>query len=228
KRAYSIPVGDCVCGCNGLPMTAFSDWEIDYNAYQRCPARLRRKAQAREERRQRRAEETARRRDEAERNRANERRRRAAVREREARERHRLELAEEGQREIAGTPALSAAEAKRRGLNTFIGSECGNGHSGERLARNGECVECRMVDAKRRDAMRRGAFPEDLTRDEREQIRAIYRRAQEMTKRTGIEHHVDHKKPLKAGGRHHPLNLQILTASENLKKGASWPSGDQG
>jgi len=37
---------------------------------------------------------------------------------------------------------------------------------------------------------------------------------------TGIQHHVDHIIPLSKGGLHHPDNLQILTAEENLKKGA--------
>ena len=34
--------------------------------------------------------------------------------------------------------------------------------------------------------------------------------------------HVDHIQPLSQGGKHHPDNLQILTAEENLRKGAKW------
>ena len=39
---------------------------------------------------------------------------------------------------------------------------------------------------------------------------------------TGVEHHVDHIKPLAKGGQHIPWNLQVLTASANLKKGATY------
>lgn len=38
---------------------------------------------------------------------------------------------------------------------------------------------------------------------------------------TGIKHHVDHIIPLKLGGKHTASNKQVLTAIENLKKGAS-------
>ena len=31
-------------------------------------------------------------------------------------------------------------------------------------------------------------------------------------------HHVDHIRPLAAGGVHHPDNLQVITAEENLSK----------
>ena len=33
------------------------------------------------------------------------------------------------------------------------------------------------------------------------------------------DYHIDHIHPLSKGGAHHPMNLQILTAEENLKKG---------
>jgi len=35
------------------------------------------------------------------------------------------------------------------------------------------------------------------------------------------DYHVDHIHPLSKGGAHHPMNLQILTAEENLKKSDS-------
>ena len=37
-----------------------------------------------------------------------------------------------------------------------------------------------------------------------------------------MEHHVDHIKPVSKGGSNHPDTLQILTAEENLRKGADW------
>jgi 5-methylcytosine-specific restriction endonuclease McrA len=40
-----------------------------------------------------------------------------------------------------------------------------------------------------------------------------------MTRETGIQYHVDHIIPICKGGKHHQDNLQILTGTENLKKG---------
>ncbi len=51
-------------------------------------------------------------------------------------------------------------------------------------------------------------------------IRCVYVFSRFKSKVTGIEHHVDHKHPISKGGNHHPSNLQILTATENLSKGA--------
>jgi hypothetical protein len=55
----------------------------------------------------------------------------------------------------------------------------------------------------------------------------IYAESRRVTKSTGIQHHVDHIYPLSGpnfSGLHVPWNLQILTASENCKKGnRTWP-----
>lgn len=135
------------------------------------------------------------------------------------RERIAAQLAERERRE-SGHPALSKGEAQRRKLKTYQGTKCASGHDGERLTRNGQCVACRTADNSVREAMRRGAYPEDLTHEERDEIVAIYAKSRNITRESGIEHHVDHIIPLAAGGRHHPCNLQIITASANLKKGA--------
>lgn len=60
-----------------------------------------------------------------------------------------------------------------------------------------------------------------LTKEERDQINSIYANARRLNRDAGyIAYHVDHIIPLVRGGKHHPANLQILTAEENLRKGA--------
>ena len=49
----------------------------------------------------------------------------------------------------------------------------------------------------------------------------LYKERNLLNKEAGyIKYHVDHIKPLSKGGLHHQDNLQILTATENLRKGA--------
>ena len=59
-----------------------------------------------------------------------------------------------------------------------------------------------------------------LTVAEQAQVAEIYKRCRELSESTGIAHHVDHIIPVSKEGEHHPDNLQILTATENLKKGS--------
>lgn len=49
----------------------------------------------------------------------------------------------------------------------------------------------------------------------------IYAERIRLTKETGVVHHVDHIIPLAAGGLHEASNLQVLTAEENIAKGAN-------
>lgn len=235
---------DCVCGCAGYPLNAISEGSVDFKLYRNCPARLRRRSSPQyklykndpayiaayrgfpssyipilTEKLRVQEEQKL---EEAQRKRLH---RIELVyaeklsRETKKQEERQISIAAEMQRESVGQPALSLGEAKRRGLETFLSSPCAKGHTGMRSARMGECLVCRGIDKSIRAAMKRGAFPENLSPNEREQIFAIYKKARKTSKDTGILHHVDHIVPLAAGGRHHPSNLQILTAEDNLKKG---------
>ena len=62
---------------------------------------------------------------------------------------------------------------------------------------------------------------------ERKAIQELYLEAQYLTETTGIVHHVDHIQPLSKGGEHCMLNLQILTAEENLSKHDTFRKEDQ-
>lgn len=72
-----------------------------------------------------------------------------------------------------------------------------------------------------REAYKRQATPQWANLDS---IKKFYEEAARMTKKTGIEYTVDHIVPLKGqrygvSGLHCEFNLQILTRSENARKG---------
>lgn len=72
-----------------------------------------------------------------------------------------------------------------------------------------------------RKARLKKATPKWLSKKHKKQILAFYAAAQELSKKTGIPHHVDHMVPM-AGrevmGFHVPWNLRVIPASENLRK----------
>jgi 5-methylcytosine-specific restriction endonuclease McrA len=53
---------------------------------------------------------------------------------------------------------------------------------------------------------------------EKKRLRQIYKLCHIFTKATGVQHHVDHMWPISKGGPHWSGNLQIITATENLRK----------
>ena len=233
------PSGECICGCNGIPLTLLPEYSIDYEAYKRCPARLRRKQSGLYTDDQGRVRSwkpgsttrtwttkrgPSKKELQKRKNLASQQKQKVENLykrlENDAKKERRL--AEEADRIANKLPARGAVEAERRGLETYIGKDCPMGHGGLRATRNGECVQCRRDNSRLRDAMRRGAYPRDLTNEEKRRISEIYAESKRRTKETGIQHHVDHIKPLSKGGEHHPDNLQILTAAQNLRKGASW------
>lgn len=49
----------------------------------------------------------------------------------------------------------------------------------------------------------------------------IYAEARRLTRETGTRYEVDHILPISRGGKHDPSNLQILSLSENRRKGVA-------
>lgn len=63
-----------------------------------------------------------------------------------------------------------------------------------------------------------------MSMQEKQRIVALYAKAARLTRETGVEHHVDHDRPLARGGLHHPDNLLVVPARLNLAKGAKYDS----
>jgi 5-methylcytosine-specific restriction endonuclease McrA len=70
--------------------------------------------------------------------------------------------------------------------------------------------------AKRRASVR-NQLPDDANFDI---IKKIYEECRKLSVSTGIPHEVDHIIPIAKGGLHHQDNLQIITMTENRKKGS--------
>lgn len=64
---------------------------------------------------------------------------------------------------------------------------------------------------------KRSQTPE-LTKEEMDEVFALYTLARYKTEETGEQHHVDHIMPISKGGKHTPKNLRVITAKENLMK----------
>lgn len=77
-----------------------------------------------------------------------------------------------------------------------------------------------------KDANRRAYKMQATTSWGQDGVRAFYKKAKELeAMNLGVKYHVDHIVPLandKVCGLHNQFNLQILTASENKRKGNAW------
>jgi 5-methylcytosine-specific restriction endonuclease McrA len=72
-----------------------------------------------------------------------------------------------------------------------------------------------------RNALKQQAIPSWLTRDQFLEMENLYYQAAKRSRETGVAYHVDHIIPLNSPvvcGLHVPWNLQILEATENMKK----------
>lgn len=98
---------------------------------------------------------------------------------------------------------------------------CKAGHIGE-FSLRGECKTCVAISRGIRDAKTRGGTILKLTEAEKAQIASLYRLSRKLTRETSVQHHVDHIKPLSAGGEHHPSNLRVIPAKDNLQKGSKY------
>lgn len=77
------------------------------------------------------------------------------------------------------------------------------------------------ADTKARRRKHRQATPKWLTRQQKQQIRELYKIAITMTKLSGERYVVDHIVPLRSDvvcGLHVPWNLRVITQDENLQK----------
>ncbi len=78
------------------------------------------------------------------------------------------------------------------------------------------------ANAAKRDAAQKLRLPKWLTKEQLDQINQFYQDSSYLTQYTKVEFEVDHIVPIlgkNVSGLHVPWNLQLLTATENNKKG---------
>jgi hypothetical protein len=79
----------------------------------------------------------------------------------------------------------------------------------------------RAYTQRKRDCAKKKRIPHWLTQQDFLHIKCLYQLAEMRTKETGYPWHVDHVIPLQGrtvSGLHVPTNLQVIPASENLRK----------
>lgn len=81
----------------------------------------------------------------------------------------------------------------------------------------------RAANVRSRLLIKSRAEPSWLSKEQKVQMVAYYKEAARLTKEKGIPHEVDHIIPIRGKqvcGLHVPWNLQVLTRTENQRKGA--------
>lgn len=136
------------------------------------------------------------------------------------------------ERRIGGIPQRRVSRnarvaAKNQGKDRYISATpCPHGHGFERFVSTGNCPPCSSLQERRRRANTR--VPQAAPSwGNPAAILKLFRWADELSKATGIDHHVDHVVPLLSPlvcGLHWEGNLQVLPAIDNKSKGnRRWP-----
>jgi len=122
---------------------------------------------------------------------------------------------------------------------TYLAKPCKSCGTSEKYVSSYSCVKCNIeknshklfnsdlmekyrsksiLNAKtyRYRSRKRNQMPDD---EDKEKILEFYKEAERLTEETGILYSVDHIIPLSKGGLHHHDNLQVITLSENSRKG---------
>ena len=74
------------------------------------------------------------------------------------------------------------------------------------------------ANGRRRALLYEAVLPSTCT----ESIKKIIEKCVRLSVKTGVKYHVDHIIPLSKGGAHHQDNLRIITATENVRKNATY------
>jgi hypothetical protein len=135
---------------------------------------------------------------------------------------NRLQAIEEGKKTYEGSTACKHCGSYEKYVSTSSCAPCLKKKGLEKL-NNEELMKPYRTKEKQNNKTYRyrskkfGELP-ILTPEEHQRILSIYKECAKITEETGVPHHVDHIHPISKGGKHHPDNLQILTATENIRK----------
>jgi hypothetical protein len=134
---------------------------------------------------------------------------------------HILSLKRENPERYSSGPIYIGRQVAKDVDGDYWWAKCKRGHVCERPVSANSCTVCSEVAKAVRDKRIKESVIK-LTKEEEEELWGIYNTARHLTKTTGIQYHVDHIRPIAAGGLHHPDNLQVITAQENLYKGSEY------